>query len=172
MPMPTPLIPPPEYQEEIKRRFKVNSRSQTGLDRDGHELCLTPYEKKYDIKRDGRKYKRRNKHRYYEVAVTVNGKGKKFKAHNIVIWLTCGFDAIKPGFCVNHKNGNGTDNRLSNLEIVSVAENGASPRKPHQQPRKALTKHKPRWMLMPCSGEKPRRLYAARSYFSRSNAIL
>lgn len=172
MPMPTPLIPPPEYQEEIKRRFKVNSRSQTGLDRDGHELCLTPYEKKYDIKRDGRKYKRRNKHRYYEVAVTVNGKGKKFKAHNIVIWLTCGFDAIKPGFCVNHKNGNGTDNRLSNLEIVSVAENGASPRKPHHQPRKALTKHKPRWMLMPCSGEKPRRLYAARSYFSCSNAIL
>lgn len=25
MPMPTPLIPPPEYQEEIKRRFTVNS---------------------------------------------------------------------------------------------------------------------------------------------------
>ncbi|EHP7223748.1 HNH endonuclease [Escherichia coli] len=172
MPMPTPLIPPPEYQEEIKRRFKVNSRSQTGLDRDGHELCLTPYEKKYDIKRDGRKYKRRNKHRYYEVAVTVNGKGKKFKAHNIVIWLTCGFDAIKPGFCVNHKNGNGTDNRLSNLEIVSVAENGASPRKPHQQPRKALTKHKPRWMLKPCSGEKSAAIRPSKIYFSRSNAIL
>ncbi len=172
MPMPTPLIPPPEYQEEIKRRFKVNSRSQTGLDRDGHELCLTPYEKKYDIKRDGRKYKRRNKHRYYEVAVTVNGKGKKFKAHNIVIWLTCGFDAIKPGFCVNHKNGNGTDNRLSNLEIVSVAENGASSRKPHQQPRKAATKHKPRWMLMPCSGKKSRRIVGRKFYFSRMTTIL
>ncbi|MCP6445711.1 HNH endonuclease, partial [Klebsiella pneumoniae] len=157
---------------EIKRRFTVNSRSQTGLDRDGHELCLTPHEKRYKIKRDGRRYKCRDKQRYYEVAVTVNGKKKHFKAHNIVIWLTCGFDAIKPGFCVNHKNGNGTDNRLSNLEIVSVAENGASKRKPHQQPRKALTKHKPRWMLMPCSGEKPRRLYAARSYFSCSNAIL
>ncbi|EQB9287296.1 HNH endonuclease [Escherichia coli] len=172
MSMPTPLIPPPEYQEEIKRRFTVNSRSQTGLDRDGHELCLTPHEKRYKIKRDGRRYKCRDKQRYYEVAVTVNGKKKHFKAHNIVIWLTCGFDAIKPGFCVNHKNGNGTDNRLSNLEIVSVAENGASKRKPHQQPRKALTKHKPRWMLKPCSGGKPRRLYAAKSYFLRTATIL
>lgn len=172
MSMPTPLIPPPEYQEEIKRRFTVNSRSQTGLDRDGHELCLTPHEKRYKIKRDGRRYKCRDKQRYYEVAVTVNGKKKHFKAHNIVIWLTCGFDAIKPGFCVNHKNGNGTDNRLSNLEIVSVAENGASKRKPHQQPRKALTKHKPRWMLMPCSGEKSRRIIRSKSYFSRSNAFL
>ncbi|HCJ5898702.1 TPA: HNH endonuclease [Escherichia coli] len=172
MPMPTPLIPPPEYQEEIKRRFTVNSRSQTGLDRDGHELCLTPHEKRYKIKRDGRKYKCRDKQRYYRVVVTVNGKGKHFRAHNIVIWLTCGFDAIKPGFCVNHKNGNGTDNRLSNLEIVSVAENGASPRKPHQQPRKALTKHKPRWMLMPCSGEKSAAIRPSKIYFSRSNAIL
>lgn len=170
--MPTPLIPPPEYQEEIKRRFTVNSRSQTGLDKYGHELCLTPYENKYDIKPDGRRYKRLSKHRYYLVDVTVNGKKKQFKAHNIVIWLTYGFDAIKPGFCVNHKNGNGTDNRLVNLEVIPVAENAASPRKPHQQPRKALTKHKPRWMLMPCSGEKSRAITANKFHFLRSNAIL
>lgn len=170
--MPTPLIPPPEYQEEIKRRFTVNSRSQTGLDKYGHELCLTPHKNKYDIKPDGRRYKRLNKDRYYHVCVTVNGKRKFFKAHNIVIWLTYGFDAIKQGYCVNHKNGNGTDNRLSNLEIVSVAENSASRRKTHQQPRKAATKHKPRWMLVPCSGEKPRRIVGSRFYFSRSNTIL
>lgn len=78
--MPTPLIPPPEYQEEIKRRFTVNGRSQTGLDKYGHELCL--------------------------------------------------------------------------------------------KPRKALTKHKPRWMLMPCSGEKSRRIVRSKIYFSRSNAFL
>lgn len=172
MPMPTPLIPPPEYQEEIKRRFTVNSRSQTGLDKDGHELCLTPYEWKYSSYGDGRKYKRHNKQRYYRVSVTVNCKKKEFKAHNIVIWLTYGFDAIKPGFCVNHKNGNGTDNRLVNLEVIQVAENAASPRKPHEQPRKALTKHKPRWMLMPCSGEKSAAIRPSKIYFSRSNAIL
>ncbi|HGT8271138.1 TPA: HNH endonuclease [Escherichia coli] len=167
--MPTPLIPPPEYQEEIKRRFTVNSRSQTGLDKDGHEYCLKPYESKCHIEPDGRRYKRLSKHRYYRVKVRVNGKPKIFMAHNIVIWLTYGFDAIKPGFCVNHKNGNGTDNRLFNLEVIPVAENAASPRKPHQQPRKALTKHKPRWMLMPCSGEKPRRIIGSKIYFLRSN---
>lgn len=170
--MPTPLIPPPEYQEEIKRRFTVNGRSQTGLDKYGHEYCLTPRENKYNVMPDGRRYKCRSKHRYYGVNVRVNGKRKTFMAHNIVIWLTYGFDAIKPGYCVNHKNGNGTDNRLSNLEIITVAENSASPRKPHQQPRKAATKHKPRWMLMPCSGEKPRRIVGNRFYFSRSNTIL
>lgn len=37
-------------------------------------------------------------------------------------------------------------------------------------PRKALTKHKPRWMLMPCSGEKPRRIIRSKIYFLRSNA--
>ncbi|HAW7815379.1 TPA: HNH endonuclease [Escherichia coli] len=148
MPMPTPLIPPPEYQEEIRKHFTVNAKSQTGVDRDGHELCLKPFEHKYVIRR-GRKYKRHNKHRYYAVNIRANGTRKKFCVHNIVIWLTYGFDAIKPGFCVNHRDGNGTNNVLSNLEIVPVAVNSAERRKPHEQPRKAATKHKAHWCLRP-----------------------
>lgn len=148
MPKPSPRIPPLEYQQEIKRRFTVNEKSQTGLDRDGHELCLTPCEWKY-VYSKGRKYRRQSKQRYYRVVVTVNGKRKFFKAHNIVIWLVYGFDAIKPGYCVNHINGNGTDNRLVNMGIVPVAVNCAEHRKPHEQPRKAATKHKPRWCRRP-----------------------
>lgn len=87
MPKPSPRIPPLEYQQEIKRRFTVNEKSQTGLDRDGHELCLKPIESKYGYCK-GRKYKRHNKARYYRVSVTVNGKEKLFRVHNIVIWLT------------------------------------------------------------------------------------
>lgn len=52
--MPTPLIPPPEYQEEIKRRFTVNGRSQTGLDKYGHELCLKPRENKHHCLNDSK----------------------------------------------------------------------------------------------------------------------
>lgn len=146
--MTSPLIPPPEYQEEIRKHFTVNPKSQTGVDRDGHELCLKPFEQKYHNWR-GRKYKRHNKHRYYVVMVRANGTRKKFCVHNIVIWLTYGFDAIKPGFCVNHRDGNGTNNVLSNLEIVPVAVNSAERRKPHEQPRKAATKHKAHWCRRP-----------------------
>lgn len=154
MPKPSPRIPPLEYQQEIKRRFTVNEKSQTGLDRDGHELCLKPSEWKYGGS-NGRKYKRHNKHRYYRVGVTVNGKKKMFRVHNIVIWLAYGFDAIKPGYCIDHINRNGLDNRLVNLRIIAWNENmgcksgeqfGAI--RPYRG-RKASTKHKPRWCRRP-----------------------
>ncbi|EJI3684462.1 HNH endonuclease [Escherichia coli] len=155
MPKPSPRIPPLEYQQEIKRRFTVNEKSQTGLDRDGHELCLKPCKFKYGSHGGGRKYKRYNKHRYYRVGVTANGKSKNFRVHNIVIWLTYGFDAIKPGYCVDHINRNGLDNRLANLRIVAWNQNMGCESgeqfgviRPFRG-RKASTKHKPRWCLRP-----------------------
>ena len=154
MPMPTPLIPPPEYQQFIRQHFTINDRSQTGLDRDGHEYCKKPFEQKYG-RRQGRKYRRHNKQRYYQVSVTINGKMKVFKAHNIIIWLEYGFDAIKPGYCVDHINRDGTDNRLVNLRIVRWNQNmGTEPGEKFGtirpfRGRKASTKHDQRWCRRP-----------------------
>ncbi|HFP4003928.1 TPA: HNH endonuclease [Escherichia coli] len=154
MSSPTPKIPPIEYQQFIRQHFTVNDKSQTGLDKNGHELCLKPFEQKYG--RVGhRRYKRHNKQRYYQVGVTVNGKTKQFRAHNIVIWLTYGFDAIKPGYCVDHINRDGTDNRLVNLRVVPWHQNmGLQPGESYGdirpfRGRKAATKHPQRWYHRP-----------------------
>lgn len=58
---------------------------------------------------------------YHELSLNINCKSKSFYVHRLVVeaWL----GDIPKGFCVNHKDGCKSNNRLDNLEIVTYSEN-------------------------------------------------
>lgn len=58
---------------------------------------------------------------YYRVHLCKNGKRKSFLVHRLVVIMFIG--DIPKGMVVNHINENKFDNRLENLEIVTVKEN-------------------------------------------------
>ncbi len=66
---------------------------------------------KYSLNRDG----------YPHVSICHNGKRKSEKIHRIVAELFIPNPDKKP--CVNHINGDKTDNRVENLEWVTYSEN-------------------------------------------------
>ena len=59
---------------------------------------------------------------YIVYRMMIDGMKKHAKGHRLVLNAFCG---AQPSLCVNHKNGIKADNRLANLEWVSVAENNA-----------------------------------------------
>ena len=62
--------------------------------------------------------------REYNGVCLYNGirrKGRRINIHSLVMCAFCG--PYQYGYEVNHKNGNKTDNRLSNLEWVTPSEN-------------------------------------------------
>ncbi len=62
-----------------------------------------------------------NGHGYLQVGLSKNGKVKRFMVHRLV--AKAFLDNAEERPAVNHKNGNKTDNRLSNLEWVTHREN-------------------------------------------------
>ena len=58
---------------------------------------------------------------YLEVALYKKGKGKSIQVHRLVAQAFLYNIDNKPA--VNHKNGNKTDNKVTNLEWVTVSEN-------------------------------------------------
>ena len=58
---------------------------------------------------------------YYRVVLSANGKKKYVKVHTLIVEQFIG-PVVAP-MVVNHKDGNKRNNRLDNLEIVSVREN-------------------------------------------------
>ena len=58
---------------------------------------------------------------YYKVCVMIEGKKKYLQAHNVVWWLHNG--DIPKGYIIDHINHVKTDNRISNLRLVTESEN-------------------------------------------------
>jgi hypothetical protein len=58
---------------------------------------------------------------YEEAAVQLNGARKKARVHRLVALAFC--EGYQEGLTVNHKDGIKTNNKASNLEWVSLADN-------------------------------------------------
>lgn len=66
--------------------------------------------------------------RYITVHATVAGIKRRYYAHR-VIW-EMHFGEIKKGMCIDHIDGDGLNNRMSNLRLVSLSDNQRNRRLP------------------------------------------
>jgi hypothetical protein len=60
---------------------------------------------------------------YIRITLRINGHKKVLKAHRIIYAKYC--NALNYMLDINHKNGNRSDNRPSNLELVTSSENNS-----------------------------------------------
>lgn len=63
-----------------------------------------------------------NRERYLNIRLWNNGQKKKICVHNLVAKVFLG--EIPDGYVVDHINNNPSDNYVTNLQIVTIAENG------------------------------------------------
>jgi len=59
---------------------------------------------------------------YLRVMFVSKGRRWKVSAHRVV-WMVANGRTIPKGLEINHRNGNGEDNRPQNLEVVSASQN-------------------------------------------------
>lgn len=58
---------------------------------------------------------------YLSVSMRIDGATRRETVHRLVAAAYC--EGFQPGFVVNHKNGDRTDNRVDNLEWISNSDN-------------------------------------------------
>ena len=63
----------------------------------------------------------KNHNGYHIVNLMIDGKRKGVAVHTLVARAFC--DGYKPGLTVNHKDGDKTNNKASNLEWITLYEN-------------------------------------------------
>ena len=96
---------------------------------DDNDFWVHPIYDKYEANRNGivRHIKRKkeigclNKHGYYHIAVIDNGKRKDFLSHRFI--YECFHGQISDNRVVDHINNIKTDNRLDNLQLITISEN-------------------------------------------------
>lgn len=88
----------------------------------------------YQITDDGRVWSKRNNkwlktsigsHGYLMVTFSSNGKGKKYLLHRLIAEAFLPNEENKP--CIDHINGDRTDNRIENLRWCTYKENNNNP---------------------------------------------
>jgi len=65
-----------------------------------------------------------NTDKYFQVGLTKDKKRKTIKVHQLVAMAFLGYKQNGNTLVINHKNFKRFDNRLENLEIVTMRENG------------------------------------------------
>ena len=60
---------------------------------------------------------------YIQISGTIAGKSVTILEHRLIWAFYHGIDGMKPKMQINHLNGDKTDNRIENLELVTQSEN-------------------------------------------------
>lgn len=108
------------YEENYQVSNKGNIRSKD-------RWYNTPYLKNVHVVfRKGAAVKPRpNKYGYLTVCLKKNSKGKTFPIHKLVALAF--IENVSGKTCIDHINGNRTDNRVENLRWVTIKENQNNP---------------------------------------------
>ena len=118
---------------------------------------------------------------YLAVRLSLNGKGKVFRVHQLVAIAFLGHTPCGHKIVVDHVNNNPLDNRLDNLQLITQRENTSKDKRGYSSKYIGVTWHKvaKKWVTHIHIGNKykylglfKKELDAANAYKERLNEIL